>query len=752
MLEHHITTLKPHLNLFTQSKDEVLHHWVDQELITSILKLHDIDCKHFISYYASGVFDYFLSVIKGETQLGSCPVMEEFLAYLKDKNFHANELYTLCTHFKKSMVDTSYDKHINTQEIFAAISFLFDANFSGVLRLYTDTIYQKEQIIAKSLNLLNEYKHAIDTSAIVSKTDVNGVITYASKNFCELSGYTSDELIGKKHSIIRHPDTTEAFYQEMWSSITSNHIFKETMKNSKKDGSDYYVDITILPLTDPMQGIVEYLCIAYDVTTLVEAKEQAYEASKAKENFLSAMSHEIRTPLNAILGFVDILKEDSKEELASHYLNIISHSGTHLLHIINDILDYSKLQNSEITPCYDQFNPHETFSTLIELFKQSAKDKHLNLNATLSASLPQSIQADAMRIQQVISNLLGNAIKFTPEGGDVKLSIDDHDDTLVIRVEDNGIGMSEAVQVDAFRPFIQAKEGQGGTGLGLAITRELINAMQGSITLKSQENRGTCFIVTLPFALSDDQEATIKEPDVHEKQNFNAHILVAEDNEDNQELIGLLLKRFGLTFELVNNGKDAFNRFKESSYDMVILDDEMPHTKGHKVASLMRTFEQEYQHQKTPILLLSAHATEDVKARALEHGCDKFLSKPIQAQELQEVFSHYLNRGFDRQALASELTLDLDELAHLLSIFEKNLPTYMMQLQKALQDEDATLIFKAVHKIKGSASNFNFTTIIEIITRMEQRIQEEELQACHILFEQLQEAFNLLGFKALMPH
>ena len=748
MLQTHISTLLPYLTLFKKSKEDILHHWVDQELIETILNHHDVDIDLFINYYAAGVFDYFISVIKGETPLGTCPAMEEFLAYLKGKNFHADELFILCSHFKKAMVDNSYIHHINSQKIFSAISFLFDANFSGVLRLYTDTIYQKEQVIAKSLSLLNEYKNAIDVSAIVAKTDIHGVITYASDNFCKLSGYSKEELLGSNHNIVRHQDTTDAFYQEMWQAIKSNSIFQGTIKNAKKDSSAYYIDLTIVPLSDPMQGVQEYISIGYDVTTLVKAKEEAFEASKAKERFLSAMSHEIRTPLNAILGFISILQEQTQEDLNKHYLNIISHSGKHLLQIINDILDFSKLQNSLITAHNDIFNTHEVFNHLVELFAQSAKEKHLTLEASIDSKLPAFIYADAMRIQQVISNLLGNAIKFTPKDGLVKLFIFHQDRELMIKVQDNGIGITKEAQDTIFNPFVQAEKDHEGTGLGLAITRELITAMQGEITLESRPNKGTCFSVTLPFKLAQTKEIqSAQKPEALDKKKFKAHILVAEDNEDNQELISLLLKRFGLTFQLVSDGEQALKAFQKNSFDMLILDDEMPIMRGYKTASNIREFEKYNHKHATPIMLLSANATNEVKHRAISHGCDIFLSKPIDIHKLQDAFDRYLHQSgvINTRRLADDLLLQEDEVSHLLSIFEKNLPKNLNLLHEAITLNNRKKIAKMAHKIKGSASNFHFVDIIKICSSMENKALKDEEANYLDYFETLIQSLELLG-------
>ncbi len=753
ILQDHLKVLSFHIDAFSAAKEEVTRSWVDQEVVKAILNRHNIDIEHFVSYYASGVFDYFVQVILGNRELGSCPVMEEFLSYLKDRNLRADELFILCSHFKKSMIDVTYEHDMNTQKIFAAISYLFDSNFSGVLRLYTDTIYQKEQVIAQSLTLLNEYKNAIDASAIVAKTDTAGIITYANDNFCNLCGYTKDELIGANHNIVRHEETSSEFFTDMWSAIKSDRIFQGTIKNRKKDGTPYYVDITIVPLSDPMQGIMEYISIGYDVTKLVLAREEAFEASKAKESFLSAMSHEIRTPLNAILGFVAILEEQTHSELYAHYLEIISHSGKHLLHLINDILDFSKLQNSQITITKQPFDTRKTFGHLIELFAQSAYEKNLHLESFLSPDLPPFITADVMRIQQVISNLLSNAVKFTPKEGNVKISIGSEEQTLLIKVQDNGIGISAEAQNEIFKPFIQASNDHEGTGLGLAITTELIAAMNGEITLQSRENEGTCFTVNIPYETA--QKETLKNLHTEEKKDrhhFQAHILVAEDNEDNLELISILLKRFGLTFQLVHNGPQAIEAFNKHQFDMVILDDEMPQMHGFEAAAAMRNYERESHKEKTPIIILSANATPQVKDRALANGCDYFLTKPIQIDKLQELFGRYLKQkvtGLDIQSLALQLELHEDELQHLLQIFEKNITPNLQSLKDAVAQKEYPQISKMAHKIKGSAANFGFAKVIALAEEMEMGAKAQNEIDYQRVLVQLLDAVNSLGFDSV---
>ncbi|MBD3806964.1 histidine kinase dimerization/phospho-acceptor domain-containing protein, partial [Sulfuricurvum sp.] len=241
-------------------KEAILDEWISEEPCTVILKRHEIDIGDFKVQYADSIFEYFMGVVAGQIQFGECPVIAKLIEYLKNKELRADELFTLCTHFKRSVINATYRLGINEQSVFLAISYLFDQNFASVLKLYTDTIYQKEQ--------------------------------------------------------------------------------------------------------------------------------EALNASKAKEYFLSNMSHEIRTPLNAILGFVSLLRDETTNPRYQQYLDIISNSGENLLHIINDILDFSKLRSGEFTVDPQPFNIHDEISHTMELFVPSANSKSITLTSFIDPSIP----------------------------------------------------------------------------------------------------------------------------------------------------------------------------------------------------------------------------------------------------------------------------------------------------------------------------------------------------------------------------
>jgi len=244
---------------FISSKESILLQWVSYEAPQEILKLHNIDNNIFLNDYAGGVFDYFMGVIDGTLEIGDCPVIHSLLSYLKDRDIRADELFEICSHFRRSMIDFTYDVNISSKEIFDEISYMFDKNFQGVLEHYTDTIYQKEQEIIRHEKLLDEYQKAIDESSIISKTDEVGNITYVNEKYLQLSGYTEKELIGKKHSIIKHDDMPQSYFDDLWFQLKHAGLFRGTLKNLKKNGDYFYIDVTIVKITDPYDNSRVYV-------------------------------------------------------------------------------------------------------------------------------------------------------------------------------------------------------------------------------------------------------------------------------------------------------------------------------------------------------------------------------------------------------------------------------------------------------------------------------------------------------------
>ena len=420
--------------------------------------------------------------------------------------------------------------------------------------LLEEEVLKRTKDLNSSNLLLLEYKKAVDASAIVSKSDLIGNIIYVNDTFCEISGYTREELISKPHNIVRHPDMPKEFFKDLWNTIKSKKVFKGILKNKNKNGQAYYVASTIVPILDDNGDIIEYLSLRYDITELVDAKEKAEIAQKAKSTFLANMSHEIRTPLNAIIGFSDILCESNINIEEKENAKIISRSAKSLLNIINDVLDISKMENRKFELEETEFSLFDLTEHIVELFSVNIKDKDIKLIYKVDPSLPELIISDSFRLQQVLSNFISNAIKFTPENGRVYFEVkvleqNNENAKILFLIKDTGIGISKEQKEIIFKPFAQADSGIsrkfGGTGLGLAICWDIVSLLNSKIEIKSEINKGSEFSFSVDFKIGTLSEEKIKRSDI------SFAICDCLDDEDNiKSIVKNYLEKIGTVFDI----------------------------------------------------------------------------------------------------------------------------------------------------------------------------------------------------------
>ena len=752
--KYYIDQLYPHRNVFQNSKENILNAWTSFEPIEEIFRKHSIDKRHFLEKFASGVFDYFMSVIAEEVVIGQCPVMEQFLLFLKDVDISSQELFEICTHFKRAMIDFTYVKQINSQDIFNAITHIFDQNFSAILKFYSDTIYAKEQEIIKNMELLAEYKKAIDESSLVYKLGADKRINYVNEKLLELSGYEIDEIIGAPYDFLRYDKPEREQCVKIWEDIELNGIYRGIVKNRKKDGSYFYLQVTMLKLYNPHEEETEYMVIAYDVTTLIDARIEATKASEAKEYFLSNMSHEIRTPLNAILGFVSLLLDEEKDAVHKKYLEIIAKSGENLLGIINDILDFSKIRSGEFVIEKREFLLYEEIQNVLDLFRASALSKDIEIIANFQEDMPTLLFGDILRIKQIISNFMSNAIKFTDNGGRIMFDVSFDDGELDIAVTDNGIGIKKENLQNIFHAFTQVEHNAtlyGGTGLGLSISYQLAKQMGGSVDVESIYGLGSKFGVYIPVEIVDEEVSDLRQQKEDKKAfeqiRFVGKILIADDNEANRELIKVFLSKFGLECDVASDGLEALQFFSRNKYDLILMDEQMPNMDGREAVEKIREYEKLHNLERTPISAITANVIKGAKEYTLEHGFDDFLGKPIELIEFQRVLKKYLKsavyqkelhkhsnesvdrsslqiKGIDKENLLEELALSEDELRMLLELFLKKRDALLTELENAINKRDMPHIAKIAHNIKGSSGNFRLEEIQKVASQIEQMAKE----------------------------
>lgn len=407
-------------------------------------------------------------------------------------------------------------------------------------------------------------KNLIDHLFIL-RTDIKNTITFVSKGLSTMTGYSEEELLGKDPKILGDLSTDRSHISDLWNSLNTVGLWEGIIRNVKKDGTKYYQNTKIYKEFDDLGNHIGYYSINNDVTKEVETSKKLKDLDRAKNTFFANFSHEIRTPLNATIGFVELMKEQVQDHTLNEYLNIILDNSRHLLDMMNDVIDFTSIDNDKIEIVPREFSPKDIQST-IEIFYAKSLEKEIDFTVYLSPQLPERITQDILRIKQVISNLLSNAMKFTDYGGKIVIDVYNDKENLYITVEDNGIGMTKEQQDKIFSPFQQASNDTelryGGTGLGLAVVKKIVNKMGGDIVVESELERGTKFKISLPMVAYKEKELITK-LDIK-----NIYLYVPSFSEDKR----VILRRYVSHF--TNSNIIFISKIKEnklSHHDIVIV-------------------------------------------------------------------------------------------------------------------------------------------------------------------------------------
>jgi PAS domain S-box-containing protein len=655
-------------------KQVINHLDIENKLFESQLALKKSEEKY-RSIFENIQDVYFEISLKGEI-LEISPSIENMLSVKKEDILQQslfpdkNEENAFLELLKEKGFISDYEVFLrkdNGQKIPASITckYLFDQytqprKIIGTIRNITER-KQAEEVIRHS-----EERYRIlaeNSSDMISKHNWDRTYLYVSPACTKLLGYYPEELTGRPAYQLIHPEDVE--------SIRKNHIlllenrtssFIESYRIRKKDNSYIWFETNNQVIYNQNTNLVqEIVCVSRDITErkdkeeLVKAKEVAERANKAKSEFLANMSHEIRNPLNAIIGMTSTLSKTPLNQDQKQYLNSISVSSSNLLGILNDILDFSKIEAKKVDLVFASFKLDEVVANIIDSFKPLAEKKQLSLYYDIATNTPNNLYGDEKKITQILNNLLSNAIKFTTHGhveltvGCKKLQSDTAN--IHFQIVDTGIGVRKEDIPKMFESFrqldISTKKEYQGTGLGLAIVKSLVEMMNGKVLFESAVNKGSTVSFEIPLIVSRSSDSYLSEQEKDRSDERSSDkklkVLIAEDDAINQLYLAGFLKSQGWMVETASNGLIALDKFQKGTFDIILMDGQMPKMDGFETTKRIRELEQQNPPESPiPIIAITGYAIPGDRERFLSAGMDDYVSKPINENKLLEIIHNLI--------------------------------------------------------------------------------------------------------------
>ncbi|WP_439504674.1 PAS domain S-box protein [Sediminibacterium sp.] len=515
-------------------------------------------------------------------------------------------------------------------------------------------------------------------------TNLEGNIEYANPYSLQTTGYTQEELLGKNPKVLKSGETSLEEYQHLWGNITQGKEWKGVFHNRKKDGTLYWEQATIGPILNEAGEITHYIAIKEDITerkriqdelkdlnmhleekikertidienanlSLINANQEAQKANQAKIDFLSKMSHELRTPMNSILGFGQLLQMSELTPVQEKGVQHILDSGKHLLNLINEVLDISRIESGRISISVEPIEVYDVIREITDSLQFSANQKGINLICELNNTVPTYVRADRQRLKQVLINLINNAIKYNNEGGEVNISveikpfIENGYTPIRIAVADNGWGIDEKDLERIFIPFERIgaeKSNVEGTGLGLAVVKQLIDLMGGTVGVKSIPGEGSTFWIELhqcenQLDLIQKEASLSRHAGIH---NQSGTVLYIEDNMPNIELVQEIIetKRKGINLIIHMHGNGAFEKVIETKPSLILLDLNLPDKHGKDILIELKANETT---KHIPVIVISADAMPNQISNLKAIGARSYLTKPIEIKSFLEAIDEVI--------------------------------------------------------------------------------------------------------------
>ncbi|HEX3133767.1 MAG TPA: response regulator, partial [Planctomycetota bacterium] len=549
----------------------------------------------------------------------------------------------------------------------------------GVVVSHTNITAHKQAELStrQALREIENRQFALDQHAILAVTDLRGRITQVNDLFCVISGYAREELLGQDHRLINSGTHPKSFFKNLWGTLISGSVWHGEVCNRAKDGSLYWVSTTAVPLRDTEGNIQGYMAIRTDITQrkqtearLVEAKDRAEQlnqelkiriaqandlalkaerASEVKSTFVANMSHEIRTPMNGIMGMIEVLLSTALSAEQEDYVRTAYRSAESLMAIINDILDFSKLDANRLVLEQITFDLHELSFQVAELFRSQLTGRPVEMLVSIAADVPRLAVGDPGRIRQILSNLVGNAVKFTSVGH-VRIEVTWSKQGFSLAVSDTGIGIPHSQIERLFTPFTQVDASHsrkyGGSGLGLAISRRFAGLMGGALTVVSKEGSGSVFTVTLPLELaaSDTRSSSALLLIPSAIVLAGLRVLVIDDNEVSSQIACEMLADGGVRAEACADGLTALGLLTGSRHDpfaAAIIDLRLRGLSGLEIAQAIRN---DPALAALPLLMLTGSGQPDEPALMEKSGFNGYLVKPVRSQVFNAVLAAIIAR------------------------------------------------------------------------------------------------------------
>jgi len=642
---------------------------------------------------------------------------------------------------------------------------------------------KNEQAESEQFALLSRIVEQTPVSIVI--TDKNGMIEYVNDGFCTLTGYSRDEALGKNPRVLKSDVTPPETFINMWQSLSSGFEWRGELCNKKKDGTLYWEMAYIFPVLSSDGELTHYAAIKENITARKEAEDElkrarmaAEDANRSKSLFLATMSHEIRTPMNAILGMSYLALQSGVDDRQRGYLEKVTVAAKSLLTIINDILDFSKIEAGKMDIESIPLRLDALLESVESILRVSADEKGLIFKTSVASDIPLDLIGDPTRLQQILLNIGGNAVKFT-EHGMVSISLRKSSRTVdegfvAVRfdVKDSGIGMNEEQLEKIFAPFIQADSSitrrYGGTGLGLAIVKKMLSLMGGELEVISHPGEGSIFSFTLVMpcycpVLGDDKQIA------HDAGDYDilagARILLMEDNQINRIIVQEMVSRFKINVTAVNNGKQGVDLIMGGeTFDLVITDIEMPEMDGCEATSCIRS---RFDKETLPIIAMTGYVLHDEVQQLLSSGINDHIAKPIDPDELTRILMKWIKPryreelsiapvsgiknqvyipknlpGFNLNGAIKRLGNDVSLLMSVISDATPQLIKSVEQIREKLHEmppQKETLLFE-LHGLAGSSANIGAERISKAIRKLESFLKDRK--AVEILNFELVEEFE----------